>query len=163
MPTLQALLRSMLCVGFALAALGCGGGSSPPPNRPKTVKVTGKVTYKGAAVDGATITFTPASGEGNGAGGRTDANGEYTLTTFAPQDGAIPGSYQVTISKSVVVGADPSYGDVNSPNYGKDPPPEARGKLEHQVPQKYNSVASSMLSATVSEGGDNTFNFDLTD
>ena len=67
-----------------------------------TVPVGGKVTYKGAPVEGAIITFVP-EGKGRTATATTDAGGVFSLTTV-DASGAMPGKYKVTVDK-VVYGA----------------------------------------------------------
>lgn len=73
-----------------LAAAACGGSAKP-------VKLSGRVTLDGEPLAGATVVFTPADGGGNVASGRTDTDGEFRLTTFSINDGAVPGDYKVTI------------------------------------------------------------------
>ncbi|MBX9581405.1 MAG: carboxypeptidase-like regulatory domain-containing protein [Gemmataceae bacterium] len=78
-------------LGAALVvAAGCGGGAKP-------VKVAGRVTLDNQPLPGATIVFTPDGGTGNIASGRTDDAGEFQLTTFGPDDGAVPGDYKITV------------------------------------------------------------------
>jgi hypothetical protein len=70
---------------------GCGG---PKPNA-----VRGKVTYKGAPVEGASVIFHPKGQTGPGVVrpvGLTAADGTFALKT-AGEDGAPPGDYDVTI------------------------------------------------------------------
>lgn len=98
------------CTGlaFGLAAVvylsGCGS-DAPKVN---TVPVTGKVTYNGQPVAGATVAFIPTNPDGRAAQGVTDEQGVYTLTTYlGPNDqpaGAEPGDYKVTIQKKEVAG-----------------------------------------------------------
>jgi hypothetical protein len=85
-----------------IALAGCGSGN------PSTVAVRGKLTYQGNPVSGANIILTRNSGDiskGEIAVGKTDANGQFELTThFAGQaaaKGAVPGSYKVTVSKAI--------------------------------------------------------------
>ena len=83
---------------FAIALLGvplfgCGGESLP-----KRVPVSGSVTYKGKAVEGATVGFL-CEGAPRMASGITDKDGKFTLTTYEPNDGAIPGKHTVTVTK----------------------------------------------------------------
>ncbi|HZZ78144.1 MAG TPA: carboxypeptidase-like regulatory domain-containing protein [Gemmataceae bacterium] len=86
----------------SITIAGCGGGL------PSTATVSGKVTYQGNPVPGASVILTRGSGDigkGEIAVGKTDANGRFELTThFAGQSaakGAVPGSYKVTVSKAV--------------------------------------------------------------
>ncbi len=152
MPRLCRVLLSLSLMSLVSLALGCGG-DGPPPDRPATVQVTGTLTYNGEPVGGASISL-KNTGNGPGAAGISDANGKYTLTTFTSGDGAVPGEYLVGVIKSEIVGADTSYFDVESPNYGKTPPPEAEGKLVHHIPEKFNNPDTSGIRVTISEGQD---------
>jgi len=80
-----------------LAFSGCDDGTGLG----KRYSVSGMVAYKGEPVKSATISFVPTSPEGRSASGQVE-DGNYSLTTLAPNDGALPGKYKVTIiSKSI--------------------------------------------------------------
>src|SRR5262245_4436516 len=74
---------------LALAGGGCGGSG--------TVKVRGTVTLDGKPLSGAMVTFVPAEEKGRAASGATQADGSFRLTTFKPDDGALPGDYKVMV------------------------------------------------------------------
>jgi hypothetical protein len=85
-------LRSIaLFVAFASAALagGCQGQLS---------KVEGIVMLDGKPLEGATVTFVPEGGRGRSASGLTGSDGVFHLTTFNTGDGALPGTYKVTVT-----------------------------------------------------------------
>ena len=130
----------VLLLGVALIASGCG------QKFPRTAIVRGKVTYKGKPVPNGTVNFVPVAGKD--ASGEIQPDGSYTLTSYRPGDGAIPGKYSVVI----VAMQD------NSTRLPEDrsplPPPI--------VPVKYTSLATSDLKAEV-EDKENTINFDLAD
>jgi hypothetical protein len=91
------LKATLLLISVSLA--GCSGN-------PSTAPVRGIVTYRDKPVEGASVVFSRDSGDltkGEMAVGKTDANGQFELTThFASQasaKGAVPGKYVVTISK----------------------------------------------------------------
>jgi hypothetical protein len=90
----------MLCLGIfvlALAAVevGCSGR--------KTVKVEGKVTLDGQPLAGAAVTFIPLDMELlRPAHGVTGSDGYFRLTTFKPNDGAMPGEYKIIVKKEKV-------------------------------------------------------------
>ena len=92
-PRLRRFSPALAVVLIALA--GCGGKSV------ETVKVQGTVTYKGQPVKQGDIAFQPVEiGEGRprrAAVGKIDPQGTYSLSTFAPGDGVIPGEYKVVI------------------------------------------------------------------
>lgn len=154
------MFRICAIVGI-LAVTGCSGKSHPP-----VAAVSGTVTYQGKPVDGAAVMFV-SSGQEKPATGTTDAEGHFKLTTFTADDGAMPGNYKVTISKTVT----------NDPMAGKSPEeisqtfaslkaqgkPIPKAETKYLVPQKYISSASTPESATVKRGEENTFNFDLKD
>lgn len=124
---------------MVVATLGCSQRSRA--NRPKTHAVKGTVTLAGAPVADATVTFLPDGG-GRGAVGSTGADGRYLLTTFQRNDGAVAGTYKVTVVKMTPGGPEPG------PNY-RGPRPE---EPKHLLPARYASAKSSGLTATVAEG-----------
>ncbi|GIX02287.1 MAG: carboxypeptidase regulatory-like domain-containing protein [Thermogutta sp.] len=134
-----------------LSLSGCGSGKRAVPGRPKTVPVKVTVTYKGQPVADANVQFLPVSG-GHAATGMTDAQGVARLTTFDKNDGAVPGSYRVTIRKSVLV-----EGGSTDP----DAPP-VPAKYREELPAKYGAPETSGLTAEVTEST-TEFTFDLTD
>jgi hypothetical protein len=81
--------------GFALLLLlsltGCGSK--------KPVKVEGLVKVDGQPASGVLIQFISQDKGGRDASGATDENGVFKLTTFNTNDGAMPGSYKVILSK----------------------------------------------------------------
>jgi hypothetical protein len=77
---------------FVVTAVGCGGSG--------TVKVKGVVTLDGQPLSGATVMFVPFEGQGTRpATGATHPDGSFQLTTFKANDGALPGTYHVVVSK----------------------------------------------------------------
>lgn len=147
----SSLLRGGLLGLAALWNCGCGGTLAEPRDRPKRVSAIGVVSYKGVPVEGAIVVFTP-EGEGVGALGRTDAKGQFSLTTFLPDDGAVPGSYHVSVRKVEI--------DAPPPQATEDavaPPTVERSVL----PDKYADPQLSGLKGTVADGTTNEFTFDL--
>ncbi len=140
------LQRMALLALVAAAALVCGGCGE---RRPQTAPVIGTVTYRGQPVEGATVVFAGAAGRPSM--GITDATGEFTLTTFKPRDGALPGEHAVTVTKAADAGNDVI--DVRGP----------ASVVRPVLPMHYGAPARTPLRATVVLGGTNTFSFDLTD
>ncbi|NUQ61584.1 MAG: hypothetical protein HUU20_03795 [Pirellulales bacterium] len=160
----QRALIVLLAVLLPRFGLGCSG--SHESNRPKTHPVCGLVTHGGQAIAAATVTFHLLDGS-QSAVGITDERGRYTLTTFVPGDGAIPGQYAVAIAKydfpRPVAAADGSVADtgeddVDAPETGQVARGEAIGSRS-LLPGKYADVRTSGLKATINEGGDNQFHF----
>lgn len=161
---MKRLLPTTLVMCLISLSLGCGQATDP--NRPKTYPVSGTVTQAGTPVEGATVTFHLADGS-RGAVGLTDENGNYTLTTFSAGDGAVAGDHKVKVTKfdrpTVTPKSDGSVADT-----GDEPEvPEGRESPEDDsapkslLPEKYANVETSGLTATVSESGDNKFDFSL--
>jgi hypothetical protein len=135
----------------ALAALALAGCSVEKINRPAPVAVMGVVTHNGAPVEGADVVFQPA-GHTWAAAGKTDASGTFTLTSFDPSDGAVPGEYKVTVSKRKVSAEGAATSD--------DAPRTV--KQEILLPLRYADLKSSGLVASVKDGAENKFDFKLT-
>ncbi|WP_165072933.1 hypothetical protein [Paludisphaera rhizosphaerae] len=94
--------RSVVALALSLIFVGCGDSSSTPPGG-MTVPVKGIVTYKGKPLAQGTVVFEPDAGRE--AQGEVGPDGSFTLSTFAKDDGAVPGSHRVAvknISKSVL-------------------------------------------------------------
>ena len=88
--------------------IGCGGRGTTP--------VRGVITLEGTPVAGATVLFMPDDPDGGRpASGFTSSDGTFRLTTYKPDDGALPGNYRVLIQKTVAA---------------KDPGAAARSALE---------------------------------
>lgn len=155
--------RALAALSLAIvcgSVVGCGaaGGTSGSPVFP----VTGVVKLNGQPVVGADIVFNLKDGTGSSFG-RTDASGNYQLTTRRSNDGALPGDYLVVISKAEEApAADSASVPQDSPNYnpfvGKAAP--ARPKAKSGIPAKYADVKTSGLTARVL-GEKNAIDFDL--
>ena len=84
------LTHLALALLVTLAGSGCG--------RPELVPISGTVLFQGQPVDGANVSlYTP--GAARNASGMTDSAGRFTLTTFEPGDGAIPGEHKILVCK----------------------------------------------------------------
>ncbi len=151
---------------FAMLA-GCGSSSGP-----KTYKVTGTVTMNGKPVEGAVVTFLSTEKQKD-AVGSTNAKGEFKLSTFGPGDGALPGSYKITITKldspAAPAASTPPPGTIASGEISESyVPPSAGGggntksnAPKNLLPAKYSSDQTSGLVATVAENDRNKFDFEL--
>jgi hypothetical protein len=94
----MASLRVSSIASLALGACWLLGGCTGAPDRPATVPVRGSVSYQGKPVAGAAVAFL-AKGAPRPAIGTTDAQGNFRLTTFTADDGAVPGEHLVTVEK----------------------------------------------------------------
>lgn len=88
MTTRRVLFVVSLCT-FSLLIVGCG------PSRPKVVRVSGQVLIDGEPVADASVQFVPTGARA--AQGQTDAQGQFTLTTFEEGDGCAPGVHRVVV------------------------------------------------------------------
>ena len=156
------MLRFSLCV-LVGAAVVVGLAGCAPTSDVGASTVTGTVTLNGAPVEGATVSFVPADDAGKIAAGTTDAQGKFTLTTVKAGDGAVPGAYNVAISK--VEGAVAAGGamteesrQASMPGAGRAPAPV---EVKDLLPTKYKSAKDSGLTAEVKSGGGNDFTFTL--
>jgi hypothetical protein len=134
--------------------------------------VHGKVTYKGRPVAGATVEFL-CTGASRPAAGTTDEQGNYSLTTFTPNDGAMIGTHVVTVNvyASESEASLPSVAGMDSKAKSKAIEEAARQSARHQqmaakalpqVPKKYAARRTSGLSKEVA-AGDNIINIELSD
>lgn len=158
--------QGLVVVLAAFGLVGCTGQSDA--SRPQLVPVSGKVTYQAQPVEGAIISFmTDASPRT--ATGQTDAKGEYQLTTYNSNDGAVIGEHTVTITKpQAAQQAEPMdargyAGAMAGGKGGKTGIPTAGQEVKQTLPAKYASAQTSGLKRAVIAGDVNRFEFDLTD
>jgi hypothetical protein len=152
-------LVHLMCLFLAIGlVVGCGGETV---NRPPVYKVRGKVTLSGKPIPGADITF--SNREANrSAFGRTDENGEYQLTTFTANDGALEGKHEVTIVEIPPIASTPALPDIETeayqpPGVGEDTMPAPKSSLN----ARYADPSTSGLIAVVNKDGENVVDFDL--
>ncbi len=125
----------------AMQLLGCGG--QPTGDVLPTVPVTGLLTYKGKPLEYHQVTFTPADGQ-RPAAGTSDQEGRFTLGTNRPDDGAIVGAHNVTVTYVGPPNDDPAFG-INE--FYAPPPPKVK------IPPKYGDPKKSGVSIEVPSGG----------
>ena len=122
----------------------------------KTEGVTGVVTYNGEPLADATVKFIPVDGTGSQSYGKTNEKGEYKLQTLlgAADAGTTPGEYKVTVDcvETYETG-------VTFEENGEE---KNETKVRSMIPEKFNSVETSGLTATVAPG-DNNIDFALED
>jgi len=138
----------------AVVLCGCGKADYPP-----TTPVSGTLTYKGAAVGGATVTLVPDASTGKAATALTDAEGHFTTKTFQDDDGAVAGKYSVTVSKTTMEGALSTAEQQTLLDQGKQVP---QPKVKEELPVKYKEAKKSGLTADVPQEGEATLKLDLT-
>jgi hypothetical protein len=162
------LVGGVLASGV-LAGCGSGGASGALP-------VSGKVTKGGQPVAGAAVTFQPTASDGKAASGTTDDTGTYKLTTLVNGDGALPGSYKVTITKfpadaaptTPEAGKEAKAADVDAVykamqaqgKYGPGSQDANSAATKNELNDKYSKAESSGLTAEVKSGSTN-FDFQV--
>lgn len=135
-------------VALPLLFAGCGE-AGPPDERPERVAFGGVAKLNGAAVTDALITFHPA-GNGPGASGKTDASGNFQMSTYEANDGVVPGDYTVTVTKVVNEPAAAEAVEDSDPSYD-GAPAEATSDEENKLPPKFEDPATSGVKVTVTE------------
>ncbi len=148
---------ALTCV--LMLPLGC---SSKPKDQPNLAPVSGRVTFKGKPVEGASVVFHGPKSP-RAATGRTDADGRYKLSMFNTNDGAVLGENVVTIAKLSATAQQSSAISIDTGGdaYTKAMNSAATGAAaDSDLPAKYGSKDQSGLSRTVVDGN-NEFNFDL--
>lgn len=149
----RALLH-IVCIAAAGIMLGCGSGGGISGTAP----VSGKVTYKGQPVAGASIGFYSDAAEGRVAVATSGADGSYELMTLDSK-GALPGKYSVTVKKTEIppeltkeVSMEEAAANANKPL----PLPK------ELLPSKYGTPANSPLKFEI-KSGSNTIDLPLAD
>ena len=125
-----------LLVCLCFQTVGCGKAKV---SREPVYKISGKILYKGQPVEDADVVF-------------TNGLGEFKLTTFVSNDGAVPGKHVVLVTK-IQVGAPVEVADISDPAY--EPPKlheSTDPKPKNAIPSRYSDAKKSDLFAVVSEG-----------
>ncbi len=137
---------------FSIAVLGFVGCSAVSSN-PKTYPVTGSVTKGGKPVSGAQVVFVSVEQGGQSAFATTGSDGKYQLMTFEPNDGAVPGTYLIKVSKyeGGVAPASTETRNLSPEEEAKlyNPDEKAPPPPKNELPQKYASEVTSGLKHTV--------------
>jgi hypothetical protein len=146
-------VRTLVCGVVALTGGGCGSDDELARRYP----VSGQVQYKGEPLVKGRINFIPEDKATGRPASADIADGAYRLTTQTPEDGALPGAYQVSIVavEQDAAAARTSGGMPFHVDLGK-------AKRVPLIPKKYFDPALSGLTAEVKPTS-NTINFDLHD
>jgi hypothetical protein len=152
----------MLVASASMLILACGDDQFGRKRYP----VSGAVSYNGNAVEKGVVTFHSVEPEGSAATGQIE-NGRYSLTTFSPGDGAIPGKYKVSVTSKTAdyAAAEAEFAKKGMPK-GTAMPQEFSAKVfkeaKDNIPPKYSLPDTSGLEYTVKEGS-NTYDIPLND
>jgi hypothetical protein len=135
MPEKTLRLSSWL-VAFTAVALLVAPGSGCKRN-PRVVPVSGTILYNGKPLPFGSVMFQPDKGQA--AVGDIQADGSFKLSSYGPNDGAVPGKHKVSIS--CYEGHRPGKASGDS-----------LGKL--LIPLKYTRFGSSGLTADINDTSD---------
>jgi hypothetical protein len=140
-------MKARWILGVTLvSAAGCGG------ELPTSSPVSGIITLNGKPLAGAMIIFSPIAGRGevlagDGSAGKTNAAGEYSLTSSRGRPGAQVGKHRVRIS-------------IVPEQAGDERRPRSRVPIQSLIPLRYNEHTE--LAFDVTGGGPNKADFALT-
>ena len=163
-------IRILTAGSLFLAISGWLPGCARQSGRPATYPVQGNITYQGKPVADATVAFL-ADGAPRPAVGTTDGAGEFRLTTFELNDGAIPGTHVVTVVKRSTAMEEviPTAEEMKS---GQVDPQAVEAAMEQaalqltkarsELPAKYANRNTSDLRREVVDG-ENVFTIELAD
>ena len=118
---------------------GCGPGAGELP-------VNGVVTWDGAPLDAATVTFYPETPGGTVGTAQTGSDGKFVLVGVRGQQGLPPGKYKATVSKIKLPGDGKAYDD---PTAGAVTETELRSDL----PAIYSNPERTILSYSITGDG----------
>lgn len=147
MPVQFASFAPRVAAGLMMTAAavlaGCGSDA------PTTIPVSGTVTYNGEPVTVGKVMFRPITvAEGlpkRPAMGKLQSDGSYRLSTFARNDGAVPGEYHVVID-AMVSGPTPENPELPT---------------VWAVPEAYTNARNTPLKATVPADTSGTLEMDF--
>lgn len=128
------------------------------PDRPATWKVHGVITLDGQPVSDAIVSFI-ANDNQRPANGFTDSTGSYELTTFSRGDGAMEGTFRVTVVKYEKRAAKAATSNEEYVPAGPGRPNDRGPK--NILPKQYADQINTPLTATVQSKRDNPISFDL--
>lgn len=160
----------ILAISFLLLGLVVATGCSKDLGYRK---LTGTVTMDGQPLAGASLTFYPSAGAGEGGSGLTGADGKYDVTAGSSPEGGLglmPGTYKVTIVKfeeqvdednEAYKNGEITYDELQERKAKKGAyAKSAKPKL--LTPGKYSSTYQTPLTVTVTEDpAANVFDFNL--
>jgi hypothetical protein len=151
--TVSRTVKLTLGVALSTFLVGCSGGSTISG----TVPVSGKVTYKGQPVSGASVTFI-GEGEARSAAAMTTADGSYKLMTL-DSEGAVPGKYRVVVDKTELPAELSKDISMEEAAANANKPTPAPKKL---LPERYSDPTKTPLNFEV-KGGVTNYDIELTE
>ena len=144
-----------------LSLLSIAGCTPIDDDLPKTVPASGKITFDEKPLEGASIVIMQEGGENRFAHGVSDSSGKFSLKAFETKDGAVPGSYKVTVSKTVEVAGKSVPKSLQSDAAAAGADASQNVSWKNELPNRYNSPVTSGLSVTIPESGVSDLVLDL--
>ncbi len=133
--------------------IGCSADDGTD-DLPETVSAEGVLTLDGKPLEGASIVLSPSDTAGYAASAISGSNGKFRLQSFPMKEGAVPGAYQIAVTKSVESGG---AGAWKPEDFGEDaahaaesPPPSS---MKNVLPVQYADPKTSGLSLTIPPEG----------
>lgn len=162
-------LRLAVVAALSVVSSGCFSGDDQwTKNLPDTVEASGVVRHNGKPVEGASVVFAPIEPGEHAARGRTDENGKFSMQAFPSKEGAVPGKYNVAVSKTIETTM--TYEIPAEASEDAEHAEEAtEGRTEEGVgwknilPQRYASPLSSGLEMEVPVDGTESLEIELKD
>ena len=147
----------------AVLLAGCSGGDDMwTKDLPDTVPASGVVLLDGKPVGGAVVVLAPVAPGKYPAQALTDEDGEFALDAFPSKEGAVPGSYQVAVTKNIEAGAgktkDPSSYGLDAAHAAAAPPPS---EFKNMLPETYAVPTTSGLTLEIPEEGTSELKIEL--
>jgi hypothetical protein len=139
---------------FSFSCLLAGillSGCTPTATLNGLVPCQGTVTLDETPVENATVLFAPVVSDPSrrAAVGKTNAQGQFTLTTLNPNDGVAPGEFIVLVTKYEKFGPIPKK-VVDNDGIDITPPQDERNIL----PKRYENKNTTDLKVVISNSGD---------
>lgn len=142
------IVATVLTIGGA-ATLGCRPAGSVP-----TVPASGRLVYAGKPLAQIDVVFTPSHGRRGFA--TTDADGRFSISTFARGDGAVPGRHVVTLWPHATTDA------VVADSFAARATAEA-GAKDLPFPKRYASAGDTPLVVELGDKGSRNLELQLED
>ena len=135
------MIVRILGLSVAVALAGCGGSRTTP--------VEGVILLDGKPLANAAVQFTPQGESGRDATGQTDQNGQFSMSTFKPKDGVLPGDYKVIVAPLGTPDAK-QYASAEEAMSAVKAPPKSSGLA---FPEKYTRLDQTPLTQKVPVSG----------
>ena len=142
----------VLAVSLSFVTVGCSSGDEWTAKRPKVYRAQGVVKLDGNPLDEATVIYHSQSNDVS-AQGVTDKSGNFKLTTYDANDGAVEGKHKVVITKRTYEKRKTKY----------DSPEESSIALipKELLPVKYSLHTTTPIEVDVSGKGANNATIEI--